>query len=169
MAKGAWKRPVCGGGFGATSSGTALGPRPESWCNGPYRNLGWEDARRPMSLPRDDVWFGLLDADRVARYYNALAARLRRRRRLLDAFTAFGSTGAVASLLLSAPTALPTALLLAVAVASVWSLASRYSEDVALLTRVGDEMGRLADEWQLLWSQVDALGDDEARRRVAEL
>lgn len=121
-----------------------------------------------MSLPRDDVWFGLLDADRVARYYNALAARLRRRRRLLDAFTAFGSTGAVASLL-SAPTALPTALLLAVAVASVWSLVSRCSEDGALLTRVGDEMGRLADEWQLLWSEVDALGDDEARRRVAEL
>ena len=122
-----------------------------------------------MSLHRDDVWFGLLDADRVARYYNALAARLRRRRRLLDALTAFGSTGAVAALLLSAPAVLPAALLLAVALASVWSLASRCSEDGALLTRVGDEVGRLADEWQLLWSEVDALGDDEARRRVAKL
>ena len=122
-----------------------------------------------MSLHRDDVWFGLLDADRVARYYNALAARLRRRRRLLDACTAFGSTGAAAALLLSAPTALLAAFILAVAFASAWSLVSRYSEDGALLTKVGDEMGRLAGAWQLLWSEVDALGDDEARRRVAKL
>ena len=118
---------------------------------------------------RDDVWYGLLDADRVARYYNALAARLRRRRRLLDAFAAFGSTSAVASLLLSAPPWALVAFVLTSAAASVWSLVSRYGDDGALLTRVGDEMGRIAGEWQLLWSKVESLGDDEAEGRVAEL
>ena len=118
---------------------------------------------------RDDVWYGLLDAERVARYYNALAARLRRRRRLLDAFAAFGSTSAVASLLLSAPPWALAAFVLTSAAASVWSLVSRYGDDGALLTRVGDEMGRIAGEWQLLWSEVETLGDDEARGRVAAL
>ena len=43
------------------------------------------------------VWLGLLDAERLSRYYQAMAARLQRWHMGLTAFVALGSTGAVRS------------------------------------------------------------------------
>ncbi len=111
----------------------------------------------------------MLDAHRVARYYGALASRLRRRRRGLEAFTAFGSTGAVSSLLLSFPDWAASAFCVATAAAAIWSLVSRHGDHAALAARAADEMGRVADRWQLLWADVDALAEDAARARLAEL
>ena len=118
---------------------------------------------------RDEAWYGLLDADRLARYCGALSSALLRRQRLLDGFVAFGSTGAVASMLLAAPPPAAMAFAAAVAAAALWSLLARYGEGGARAAPACDEMIRIAQRWRLLWNDIDALCDDDARSEIAAL
>ena len=118
---------------------------------------------------RDEAWYGLLDADRLARYHGALAASLLRRQRLLDAVVAFGATGAVASMLAAMPRWASVAVAAAVALAALWSLFTRPGEAGAKLAPAAEGLDDVVSRWRLLWHDIDARGDDEARRRIEEL
>ena len=48
---------------------------------------------------RDQVWIGILEANRLTRYYSALADQLRWRQRLLSVVIAVAASGAAATVL----------------------------------------------------------------------
>ena len=115
------------------------------------------------------VWLGLLDAERLLRYYGALAARLQRWHMGLTAFVAVGSTGALGALLFDAPEYVPEVLAAAVAAAALWASYYGYASKAAVAEATRDGCADLALEWRDLWTRLASLDDDEAAEQVMRL
>lgn len=115
------------------------------------------------------VWLGLLDAERLSRYYRAVATRLQRWHLALTAFVALGSTGAVSSLLLGAPDWVAELLAGAVAAVAVWTSYYGYASKAALMEAAGASCADLALSWRDLWARLDGLDDADARREIQSL
>ena len=117
----------------------------------------------------DQAWLGLLDAERMSRYYRTMAARLQRWHMGLTAFVALGATGAVGSLLVDAPDWVAELLAVAVAAAAVWNYTYGHASKAAMMGTVGNSCADLALRWRNLWAVLEALDDDEARREIQGL
>lgn len=115
------------------------------------------------------VWHGLLDAERLLRYYQAMAARLQRWHMGLTAFVALGSTGAVGSLLLGAPDWVAELLAGSVAVAAVWTSYYGHASKAALMEGAAGSCSDLALSWRDLWARLDGLEEEDAWREIQGL
>lgn len=115
------------------------------------------------------VWLGLLDAERLSRYYEAMAARLQRWHMALTAFVALGSTGAVSSLVLGAPDWVAELLAGAVAAVAVWTSYYGHASKAALMEAARDSCADLALCWRDLWARLEGLDDAEAWREIQSL
>lgn len=115
------------------------------------------------------VWLGLLDAERMARYYQALAVRMQRWHMALTAFVAFGSTGAMGSLLIGAPDWVAEVLATAVAAAGVWTFYYDHASKAALLEVAAESCAKLTLCWRDLWARLEGLDEAEAWREVQRL
>ena len=115
------------------------------------------------------AWLGLLDAERLLRYYGALAARLQRWHLGLTAFVAIGSTGAFGALLLGAPVWVPEALAAAVAAVALWTSYYGHASKAAVAEASRDGCVDLAVSWRDLWTRISALDDDDAAEEIAML
>ena len=120
---------------------------------------------------RAEVWYGLLDAERLARYYDAVAARLQHWHLAMTAFVATGSTGAVASLLFD--TGLPDwvagLLVLAVAAVTVWMSYYGYASLAATAESAARSLSALSLEWREVWLRVEDMDEAEVAGRISEL
>ena len=117
----------------------------------------------------DQAWLGLLDAERTSRYYQAMAARLRRWHMGLTAFVALGATGAVGSLLSGAPEGVAAVLGVAVAAAAVWSFYYGHASKAAMMEAAGNDCAEIALCWRNLWAHLEGLDGEEARREIEDL
>ena len=117
----------------------------------------------------DQAWLGLLDAERMSRYYQAMAARLQRWHMGLTAFVALGATGAVGSLLSGAPDWVAELLAVGVAAAAVWSFYYGHASKAAMMEAAGNNCADLALRWRNLWARLDALDGEEALREIQGL
>lgn len=117
----------------------------------------------------DQAWLGLLDAERMSRYYRTMAARLQHWHMGLTAFVALGATGAVGSLLVGAPDWVAELLAVAVAGAAVWNYTYGHASKAAMMETAGNSCADLALRWRHLWARLEALDDDEARREIEGL
>ena len=115
------------------------------------------------------IWLGLLDAERLSRYYQAMAARLQRWHMALTAFVALGSTGAVSSLLLGAPDWVAEVLAGAVAAVAIWTSYYGHASKAALMESARDSCADLALSWRDLWARLEGLDDEDAWREVQGL
>ena len=115
------------------------------------------------------VWLGLLDAERLWRYYHAMAARLQRWHMGLTAFVALGSTGAVSSLLLGAPDWVAEILAGAVAAVAVWTSYYGHASKAAMMEAARDSCADLALSWRDLWARLDDMDDADAWREIQSL
>ena len=115
------------------------------------------------------VWLGLLDAERLKRYYAAMAVRLQRWHMGLTAFVVTGSTGAVGFLLIGAPNWLAEVLAGAVAVATVWTSYYGYASKAATMEAVRGDCADLALLWRDLWVQLEGLDDADAWSEIRDL
>lgn len=115
------------------------------------------------------VWLGLLDAERMARYYQMLAVRMQRWHAALTAFVAFGATGVMGSLLLEVPDVVPEALAAAVAAAAMWSLHCAHALKATMLSAAADGCAELTLCWRDLWGRLEGLDEAEAWREVQRL
>ena len=102
------------------------------------------------------VWIGLLDAERLSRYYGRLAVRLQRWHFGLTVFIALCSTGAAATLIASLPGLIPTLLSLTVAAAAIWSSYANYSKKAAVASVIRSQCDDLIIDWKHLWSNLNA-------------
>ena len=115
------------------------------------------------------VWLGLLDSERLVRYYGRLGSRLYRWHLAATAFIAIGSTAAAASLLTHLPTYVSASLSMTVVAVALWSSYFDYSKKAAIASTTGDQCGKIAFEWERLWVELINLEDGEVHERVISL
>ena len=115
------------------------------------------------------VWLGLLDAERLLRYYGKLAARLQRWHMAFTAFVALGSTSAVGALLFGAPDWVPEILAAAVAASALWLSYYGHASKAAVAEAARDGCADLALSWRDLWARVADLEDEELGQEVTAL
>ena len=117
----------------------------------------------------NQAWLGLLDAERMSRYYRKMAAGLQRWHMRLTAFVAFGATGTVGSLLVDAPDWVAELLAVTVAGAAVWNYTYGHASKVAIMEAAGNSCADLALCWRNLWARLDSLDGEEVRREIEDL
>ena len=112
------------------------------------------------------IWLGMLDSERLSRYYRKLSDRMRRNHFILSAFILLSSTAAIASLMSEVYDWIAAIFLLVVAATVIWHHLGEYSKRAALANVVAIQCDGLASEWKHLWlerdSSVDALAQASA-------
>lgn len=112
------------------------------------------------------AWLGLLDAERLSRYYATMAARLQRWHMGLMALVALGSTGAVGTLLFNAPAGVAEGLAGVVAAAAVWTSYYGHASKAAMMEAARDGCADLALRWRDLWARLESLDEADAWREI---
>lgn len=118
----------------------------------------------------NQVWRGILDAERLTRYYSRLAERFSTWNRRLMWLIAVLSSAAVATLFAELPgwTALwvPAAFSIPAAALALWASYADYSRKAGLAAGIASLCMELVQEWEPLWLDVDA---DDVPARAREL
>lgn len=115
------------------------------------------------------VWNGLLIADRLSRYYGRQAARLELLHRIFTVSIVICSTLAAATLLTQLPSLVQAALSLVVAAAVIWSSYSGYSRKAVIASDIRAQCEDLKVSWKELWSDVSSTDQEDILRRAADL
>ena len=115
------------------------------------------------------VWHGLLDAERLSRYYLAMAARQQRWHMGLTTFVALGSVGAAASLLFGAPDWVAGSLAASVAAIAVLPYSHGHASYAVLTEAAAASCSHLALSWRDLWARLDGLDEEDAWREIHAL
>ena len=120
---------------------------------------------------RNEVWRELLDAARLARYYEALADRHRRNHTLTRVFLLATAASGVAALLDLLPDAARLVAGGLIAFVVAWDFVANYAKKAAVLHAISLECGALEEEWRALWIDAndDGAEDSEVQRRNREL
>ena len=110
-----------------------------------------------QSNKREAVWNGMVQSDRLTRYYRMLAAQLSARDRYVGwAFTAAASVCAGASFL-GESWALNAAVLLAIL--GMGPLGRPSTRRIVNALHCAQQLGKVHTEWKELWREVDDGGD----------
>ena len=109
------------------------------------------------------IWEGVIDADRLSRYYGYLAHRLSRLSELLSIGIVTCSLGGVFTLLSPLPQWVPLITIGIAAGASMLSAVMSYQQKAAYSGELYRQMERLSTDWLDLWSDVYNRDDAELR------
>ena len=111
----------------------------------------------------DQLWRGITDTERLARYFGKLADKLRHRHRLLTMLLALEATGAGAMLIARLPEWAAALMFAFVAATAIWSFLADYSGKAMAADLFSLQYRHLLIEWNRLWygeaiqAQIDAL------------
>ena len=133
---------------------------------------------------REAVWQGGIDAERLARYYDALSAKYQARYVLTRFLLLFTITGGIllfvagvpdelreidgmVNIILWAKWLLPIAAL----ALGIWDHVAGYAKKSTMLFAIGKDCGECAIRWRTLWYDVDREDADDAaiRKRLQEI
>lgn len=101
------------------------------------------------------VWLGLLDTERLSRYYGRLALRYQRWNLLLTAVILLCSTGAAATFMTQLPAWVQAVLSLVVAAVAIGSYLLGYSKKAAVASVIRSQCTHLAADWRGLWADLN--------------
>ena len=118
---------------------------------------------------RNEVWYQLLNASRVARYYGKLSSRMTARNNGRVWAVAFFATSAVVSLLNVLPGWVEIAANVMIGGLALWMLVGNHSQKLSVVNGVLEKCLELETEAQLLWLNLDRLSDSEAMQKFGEL
>lgn len=118
---------------------------------------------------RNGIWQDLLDAARLVRYYEALAARHLHQHLLIRMFLLLAAAGGMASLLELLPEYFQLLAGVGVTVLVALDFALNCARKTAVLNLIGIECTALENKWMDLWAKLDRLGEDEALRETDQL
>ena len=118
---------------------------------------------------RHDVWQELLDVERLVRYYEVLAKRHRRWHLAIRISLLLAATSGVASLLEVLPQSAQLIAGLMIIVLVALDFALNEARKTAVLNLIKIECRALGNEWKNLWTGLEHIGDDEARRENERL
>lgn len=114
------------------------------------------------------VWHGLVDSDRLHRYYGYLADKYSRQETRLSWICVGLSSGAVVTVLSDHPLWAATLAAL-VALLNGWLVIAKLSKRALSSASRQQRFGELQLEWEKLWSDLSAMEDDDVRRRWKDL
>lgn len=120
-----------------------------------------------MTQPADEtvrlICKGVIDAERLSRYYGYLAHRLRRLSELLSITIVIASMAGVFTIMSPLPRWVPLLMLGIAAASSMVKAVEMYEEKAAYSGELYRQMGRLSIDWQHLWVDVDQRDEKELR------
>ena len=128
-----------------------------------------------MNTPtlRHEIWQGLLDAARCARYYEALYNRYQRRHQIVRVVLLGSATGVIGLLSTNLPgpwtDVLQAILGGAIVLIVIVDLVGRFAEKAAVLHTISVKCSRLDNDWHQLWADCEeavASREDLASRHV---
>ena len=109
------------------------------------------------------IWEDVLDIDRMRRYYGYLANRLGVVNDLLVMVSMAAALGGLAALLARFPEWVPATVAAGSAASSTLLAVGRFQQEASLCSEIYMQVGRIAGDWQDLWSEID-VADDESLR-----
>ena len=113
------------------------------------------------------VWDGILDSERLVRYFLHRAERLRLTHLILTALLFTATSGAVAAALIQFPT-VSAGVMIGVAALSAWLYLADYAGKAEAARLLHLQFRDIATEWRRLWYSAGLEGQDavdELRRR----
>ena len=100
----------------------------------------------------DRIWNGMLDAERIARYYTLVAERMAHRHVLVTLFIVLSATVIASGLIIDF---ISTKWLVAVSLAqlsvAIWASYYGYSKKTAIAATIADECRSISLRWRELW------------------
>ena len=90
---------------------------------------------------REQVWMGILESDRLGRYYSAIADKARKKHQLLSVGITLAASSALAVFLTQLPEFFAT----------VWTLYADYSGKAVMADVAANQYRDLSTEWRKLW------------------
>ena len=124
---------------------------------------------RVTDQTRNDVWYSMLDTDRLGRYYQALADRNQRFAIAIKVTLAASAMAGIIALLDVLPDWVQIVAGVLIAVAVVLDLAINHQRKAAILHGISTDLRPIAVEWSDLWGRTERMDEDAARERVREL
>ena len=115
------------------------------------------------------IWEGLLDSDRMCRYYGYLAGRLERLADLLQIGAVGLASGAFLALLSHFPEWVPSAAAAFSAMVGALLALKKYPAKAARCAEIYRELGRQMPEWERLWAGVNDRDEAELAAACHEL
>lgn len=100
---------------------------------------------------REQVWMGILESDRLGRYYSAIADKARKKHQLLSVGITLAASSALAVFLTQLPEFFAGGFLVSVAFATVWTLYADYSGKAVMADVAANQYRDLSTEWRKLW------------------
>ena len=100
---------------------------------------------------REQVWMGILNTDRVVRYYVHLSDKFQTRSVRFKVAIAIATSGSAVSLLAQVPSNWVVVVLLLTTAAVIWASYADYSGKAAAASILGSQYRDLAVEWRQLW------------------
>ena len=111
---------------------------------------------------RHEIWQGLLDASRCARYYEALYNRYQRRHQITRVVLLASATGVIgllsANLIEPWTDALQAVLGGLIVLVVIVDLVGRFAEKAAVLHVISVDCSKLDNEWHQLWADCEEPG-----------
>ena len=101
------------------------------------------------------IWLGMLDTDRLGRYYGRIADRMQRLHFYFTVGIALSSSAAALSLLTHLPNLVSVVFFFMVAGAVIWASYARYSTKAVVASIIGKQCHELSVDWEQLWFRAD--------------
>ena len=118
---------------------------------------------------RNQVWYGMLDAERVSRYYMAIAEKMTRRHFIVTIFVVFAAASVSGGLLTNIPSQFVISLAAALAFVAIWSSYCDYSRKAAAAAMIADGCRDISLRWRRLWITQDRYLKDGYLPEIGEL
>ena len=113
------------------------------------------------------TWTGLLSAETRALYFGDLAGRAARRKQIITGSTFFLASGAAATLIAQAPAWVPTALSVAVALLSSYTMAVQLDRRIGTLVKLHAVWNQIARDYERLWTHTYADDADDQLQAIS--
>ena len=99
----------------------------------------------------DQVWYGMVDSERVSRYYMALADKMTSRHYWWTFGVLVTAAGVPASLAFDLPDWATAAISTGVIGITIWTVCAEYSRKAVAAAIIADRCRILAQKWKSLW------------------
>ena len=117
----------------------------------------------PTEYLINQVWLGMLDSDRLSRYYSRITYRYQQIGRWFIIAVTLLSSGVVVLFLTDGPVIASQISALVVAVLSIWLRYADYSTKAYKTSQIANECANLSLGWKSLWSDLYTTPDIDAR------
>ncbi len=100
---------------------------------------------------REQIWIGILVADRLGRYYGMVSDKYSRWHLILTCVVVVSASSSAASLLARFPEAIAAVALLIASAVAIWLYLKDYSGKAVAAQLFSEQYDHLATEWRRLW------------------